>query len=103
MKTFKVLEKPSGIMGISFEDLGLLSSVSLAVFFLINLLNIWVSVPGWIFLVAILLVFGLFIFIKRSNKDKKPQYLLSRVAWLRTPRRIFYHSSIFSNDQRIVQ
>lgn len=100
MKTYKVLEKPSGIFGIAFEDLGLLSTFSLTTFFLINLLNIWISVSGWFFLIAIFLVFSLFFLIKRSNKEHKPQHLLSWLAWLRTPRviRINFNSVLDDPD-----
>ena len=89
MKTFKILEKPGGILGFTFEDLGFLSLVSLVVFFFYNLLNIWFSLSGWWFMIALFVVISLFIVIKRSNKQKKPHFLLSRLAWLRTPRHFF--------------
>lgn len=91
MKTFKVLEKSSGIFGITFEDLGILLTVTLVIFFFLNLLNIWFQIPGWLYLIAISSVGMLLIMVKRSNKQKTPQYLLSKVAWYRIPKCIYNH------------
>lgn len=91
MKTFKVLEKPSGIAGIQFEELGFVLALTLTAFFLINLLGIWWQIPGWLYLLTLVSIVAMLVIIKKSNRQGRPQYLLSRIAWWRSPRKLYLH------------
>jgi len=100
MDSYKSLDKPNGIFGIAFEDWGVFLSVSMLLFFVLNLLRNWVALPKIIYPVALLVVIGLFIVMKRSNKQNTPMYLHSRVAWWLTPRHLFIcKPNLFINDQ----
>lgn len=89
MKSYKNLDKPSGIFGIAFDDWGVFLSVSMVMFFVVNLLRNWMALPKAVYPIALLLTILLFIILKKSNKQKVPMYLHSRVAWLLTPKKLY--------------
>lgn len=100
MKSYKKLDKPSGIFGIAFEDWGIFLSVTLVMFFVINLLRNIVDLPKTIYPVALVVTIVLFVILKRSNKQKVPMYLHSRIAWFFTPKKIYViRLNQFTHDQ----
>lgn len=100
MKSYKNLDKPSGIFGIAFEDWGIFLSVSMIMFFVVNLLRNWIELPKTVYPVALLMTVVLFVVLRKSNKQKVPMYLHSRVAWLLTPKKLYIiRPNIFYHDQ----
>ncbi|MEK6480927.1 hypothetical protein WJR50_25520 [Catalinimonas sp. 4WD22] len=100
MKSFKRLDKPTGIFGISFEDWGVFLSVSMVLFFVVNLLRNWIVLPKLVYPIILLVTIVLFIMLRRSNKQKAPMYLHSRVAWLLTPKKLYIiRPNLFQYDQ----
>lgn len=95
MNTYKVLEKPSGLFGLRFEDMAVLMAVIFLSLFPINLLKVWVELPKWITLVAYGLILLTFIFLRRANQKKVPGFLFSWFAYhFLTPRHISVHHSL---------
>ncbi len=100
MKSYKKLDKPSGIFGISFEDWGIFLSVTMVMFFVINLLRNFIDLPKMVYPLALVVTVVLFIVLKRANKQKVPMYLHSRIAWLLTPKKIYViRPNLFTHDQ----
>ncbi len=100
MKSYKRLDKPTGIFGIAFEDWGIFLSVSMVMFFVVNLLRNLINLPKAVYPIALLLTIVLFVVLKKSNRQKVPMYLHSRVAWLLTPKKLFIiKPNPFNHDQ----
>ncbi len=100
MKSYKRLDKPTGIFGISFEDWGIFLSVSMVMFFVVNLLRNLIALPKAVYPLALLITIVLFVVLKKSNKQKVPMYLHSRVAWLLTPKKLYIiRPNLFRYDQ----
>lgn len=89
MKSYKRLDKPTGIFGIAFEDWGVFLSVSMIMFFVVNLLRNLIALPKVVYPLALLTTIVLFVILKKSNKQKVPMYLHSRVAWFFTPKKLY--------------
>ena len=95
MNTYKVLEKPSGIFGLRFEDMAVLMTVIFLCLFPINLLKVWVELPKWITAVAYGIILLTYILLRRANKKKVPGFLFSWVAYhFLTPKHVSVHQSI---------
>lgn len=100
MKSYKRLDKPTGIFGISFEDWGIFLSVSMILFFVANLLRNWIVLPKIVYPAIMLVTMVLFLLLKKANKQKVPMYLHSRVAWLLTPKKLYIiRPNLFHHDQ----
>lgn len=100
MKSYKRLDKPTGIFGIAFEDWGIFLSVSMVMFFVVNLLRNLIDLPKVVYPLALLFTIVLFVVLKKSNKQKVPMYLHSRVAWLLTPKKLYIiRPNFFRHDQ----
>ena len=90
MNTYKVIEKPSGLFGITFEDAAILVGVMFLTLFPLNVLKIWFKLPSWLTLFSYALIVVTYIVLRRVNKMKMPGYLFSFLAWkLVTPRHIY--------------
>jgi L-asparagine transporter-like permease len=95
MNTYKVLEKPSGIFGLRFEDMAVLMAVIIFTLFPINLLKVWIELPKWITLLAYGLILLTYMLLRRANQKKVPGYLFSWLAYhFLTPRHVFIHQPL---------
>ena len=95
MNTYKVLEKPSGIFGLRFEDMAVLMAVVFLSLFPINLLKVWVELPKWLTLLAYGLILLTYLLLRRANRKKVPGYLFSWLAYhCLTPRHLSVNQPI---------
>lgn len=95
MNTYKVIEKPSGLLGITFEDFAVLMGVVLLTLFPINLLKVWIALPKALTVASYLLILATYILLRRINKKKVPGYLYSWLAYrLLTPRHLYIEKNL---------
>lgn len=95
MNTYKVIEKPSGIFGITFEDFAILMVVVLLTLFPINLLKVWFELPKWLTVVSYIIIIATYVTLRRINKKKVPGYLYSWLAYkLLTPKHLYINQKI---------
>ena len=100
MDSFKKLDEPPGVLGISFEDWKLLLLVACSAIMLSNFAGRMMQLPSWTFWVLLGMSLGAYYLLKRSNKTKTPYFIQSRVAWLITKKSfIVTHTKLHHYDQ----
>ncbi len=98
MKSYQSLDRPSGILGVSFDDLSLFLSVVLVSLFSYNMLLKVVILPGKVLLLLIASFVVLFLLFRRLGKNKVAMYMHSRIAYrIAVPRQI-----IISSEDKII-
>lgn len=100
MDSFKKLDEPPGVLGISFEDWKLLLLVACSTIMLSNFAGRLVELPSWTFWALLVLSLVAFFLLKRANKRKLPYFLQSRLAWrLMSKKLVVTHTKLFHHDQ----
>ncbi len=89
MKTYKVIQKPSGILGLTFEDLQFLLLFFIVGMALLNFLNYVVKVHKLAYLGMIVSCILGIAFLKKANRKGRYFFVQSLMAWPFTPRRIY--------------
>jgi hypothetical protein len=103
MKTFKVIQKPSGILGLTFEDLKFLLIFVMLGFMFLNFLNYVVKVPKLGYLAMIVACVMAVVFLKKANRKGRYFFVQSWLAWPLTPRRIYVRKKITLFDVHVPQ
>ena len=106
MKTYKLIEKKSHLLGMPLEDLGLVIIFFATLVISYNIMNLWLTVSRHFLLIAALISLALLVVLKKVNKSHQPGFLTSWLAFrLKTPRHIFYQKPIYflSNDDKTNQ
>ncbi len=81
MKTFKAIEKKAQLLGLPMQDMfALLFGLSLAMVLGI-VLNFFVPVTKYYFMLVLLSTVGAFFSLKRINKSKHPSFLFSYLSY----------------------
>lgn len=102
MKTYKVIERKSHVMGMPLEDIGVVTIFFSTLIILYNILTLWLPMSKHFLLAIALLSLALLAALRWANKHRQPGFLTSWLAYrLKTPRNIFYHKTIyFLTDDR---
>lgn len=94
MKTFKVIQKPTGILGLTFEDLKFLLIFVMLGFMFLNFLNYIMKVHKLGYLAMIIASVMAVVFLKKANRKGRYYFVQSWLAWPLTPRRIYVKKKI---------
>lgn len=89
MRSYKSIERPAQVLGMSLRELGLgvLALFSLAM--LIGIAGSFIAVPRQVFLVLLVLFAGLIYGLRYLGRHRPPNFLLSWLSFhLKQPRRI---------------
>ena len=89
MHVRKSLEKPTKILGMKFQELGIVivSFVALTVF--MSLLRMVITVPPIVPTIGFMIVIGLLIVVRIAEKRKHPSFLISAISfYLKQPKKI---------------
>lgn len=91
MRTFKSIERPAQVLGIAFQDLGLVALLLIGGGMLLAVLSMFLPIPSRSYLVLIVLVAGLFIGLRWLAKNRPPGYLMGWLSYtLQQPKRLTF-------------
>lgn len=100
MDSFKKLDEPPGVLGISFEDWKLLLLVACTAMMISNFAGKLMDLPSWTFWAILFLALLAFYLLRRSNKSNTPYYIQSRLAWRLTKKNLVVtHTKLHHYDQ----
>jgi len=89
MRTFKSIERPAQVLGIEIQSLGLVFGVVIGGGILTGVAGMVISVPGWFYLLLLLVAAGLFFGLKYLGKHRPPGYAQGYVSFrFQQPKRL---------------
>lgn len=89
MRTFKSIERPAQVLGIPIQDLGFVALLLIGGGMLLGILSMFLHISGKAYLVLVVLVIGLFIWLRWLAKHRPPGYLMGLLSYkLQQPKRL---------------
>ena len=90
MKVCKAIEKKSQVLGLGFNEIGLVILLFAILFILGNTLAMFTYVSGWYYLGSLALVVISVMILRFNNRKKRPTYLMSLISFhFFQPKRIY--------------
>ena len=100
MNSFKKLDEPPGVLGISFEDWRMFLLVVCFTIMVFNLTRKLIELPSWTFWGSLVFAVISFFLVKRSNKQNIPYFFQSKLSWLLMKKNLVVtHTKLFHYDQ----
>jgi hypothetical protein len=89
MHTFKSIERPAQVLGISIQGLGLVFGILIGGGMLTGSLGIFINIPAVVYLLLLLSAAAVFFGLKYVNKHHPPGFLAGYLSFLlRQPKRL---------------
>lgn len=77
----KTLEKPTKILGLTMQELGITLAVLFTVMMISNLLRGLLQVSSWVNLLAVAVIVGQISLVRYASKKKYPSFILTMLAY----------------------
>lgn len=104
MRSYKSIERPAQVLGINLQDLGLMVGLFIGSVLLLGFLGMAVKIPRLVYLVVILVEFGLFLGLRYLSQKQAPGFL---TGWLSftfvQPRRVAVGPSLLPAHDKTAQ
>lgn len=82
MKVSKSLEKPTRIMGMRMQELGLYVSLLISLISLTSIARSIVPVPRFVYILILLVLLASWLVLRWGESKKHPSFLLSIISWV---------------------
>ncbi len=91
MKVQKSLEKPTRILGMRMQELGLYVCLLIGLITLASVARTIMPIPRWIYLIILAVLVGSWSLLRWGERHKHPSFLISIISWVFfQPKQVLY-------------